>query len=87
MNESSGLLEIQVRLFGAFRQCGNGNSVSVTVAAEATVADVKKALAACLGTADLVASSAIADETRVLADHERITGKTRLAVLPPVCGG
>jgi molybdopterin converting factor small subunit len=79
--------EVQVRLFGSFRNFGDGQSLVVTVPDNATVVDLKNVLAGILKANDLVAQSAVADETKVLSDHEPLRGRTKFAILPPVCGG
>lgn len=82
--------EIQIRLFGAFRQVDAGNSITVSVPEAARVADVRRALADRLEGDDnalsLLAASAFATDTAVLDEDDALPGR-ELAILPPVCGG
>jgi molybdopterin converting factor small subunit len=82
--------EIDIRLFGAFRQYGSAPTIAVPVADGDTIAAVRAALAERLASPDaraLLAASAFATDERVLDDGEVLTSVGELAVLPPVCGG
>ncbi|MBK5913648.1 MoaD/ThiS family protein [Rhodocyclus purpureus] len=93
MSDSPDLISLQIRLFGAFRSFHNG-PVQVSVAAGSQVAAIKAALADELkrvnGTFDkpaLLAQSALATDSAVLADSDCLHADAQLAILPPVCGG
>lgn len=80
------MADITLRFFGAFRS--HGESMTLTVADDATAAAVKAALVKALPTeATLIADSALASDDRVLAEDAPCGGYTQLAILPPVCGG
>jgi molybdopterin converting factor small subunit len=82
--------EIDIRLFGGFRQHGTASTITVHVAEGDTVAAVRAALGKRLPSDDarsLLAASAFATDERVLGDGEPLPGVRELAVLPPVCGG
>jgi len=86
--------EIQVRLFGAFRDLVPSGKYTLRVHAEASVGGIKNALAhelhsranAKFDVTELMAKSVLATETRVLSDDEIFSG-SNIAILPPVCGG
>ncbi|MGK5087115.1 hypothetical protein WDW86_06120 [Bdellovibrionota bacterium FG-2] len=84
-------IEVQVKLFGAFKSFADGQQLNLTIPAQSTVIDLKKILTEKLNAGDLVAKSAIADETRILGDYDLLqqsgSGKCIVSVLPPVCGG
>lgn len=90
MNDS---MTLSIRMFGAFRKYHQG-ILAVNLPVGSTAATAKEAIAAALrqqnptfGTSDLVEKSVLADNQRILAAEEKITGATTLAILPPVCGG
>jgi molybdopterin converting factor small subunit len=88
-----------VRLFGAFRNFIDRSEVECSLPSGATQAELKMELAKILsfaaGTAGasgknpeaLLAESALADETKILANSDPLRDGMRLALLPPVCGG
>ncbi len=82
--------EIEIRLFGAFRQVDAGGRIKVSVAEDARVADLRRALAARLEGDDnalsLLESSAFATDSAVLDETDALPGR-ELSILPPVCGG
>lgn len=94
------LMEVRIRLFGAFRDLGVEPEIRVRVAPRSTLAEVRGALGRQLAAAwrqgantdtreleTLIRQSALADESRVLQDSEPVSAGMRLAILPPVCGG
>lgn len=87
------MIEFEVRLYGPLRRYEiPGQPLRVSVGSEATVADVKLALAEQLGrraagSVELVAASALADEERILGAREPVGLPRVLSILPPVCGG
>lgn len=81
---------VEVQLFGAFRQYGQGATVQVALDEPATIADLRSAFARELDSEEataLLKASAFADDERVLAETDPVPVGGALAVLPPVCGG
>jgi sulfur-carrier protein len=79
---------VTIRLFGAFRSHSTSSELRVEITPDATISEAKAALARLLPrSAELIESSALADETRILGPTDRIPSGARLAILPPVCGG
>ena len=86
-------MNIELRLFGAFRDYEPAALVNLEVADGARVAAVRAALDAH-GRARwpgfqpaLLQRSALASDEAVLRDHEAVPADGRMAVLPPVSGG
>ena len=81
------MININMRLFGAFRKFGE--SVTFSLPSGATVHQLKETLAAALNNADplLIADSAIANDHEIIGADHIFTQDCRLAILPPVCGG
>lgn len=82
-----------LRLFGAFRNLQAEPNYEFNGVAS-TVGELKAALAreftaknASFDAAGLLAKSAVANDTQVLADHDLVSPDARLALLPPVSGG
>jgi len=89
------MTEIQVRLFGAFKNFSS-DSPSMTLdfqepkAREGlSVSEIKAALSLKLGpdAQALIQESVLATEDRVLLPEDWIPSGSKLAILPPVCGG
>lgn len=86
-------MEIQLSVFGAFRDFAPDGKVVLHVPDGARVADVRDALSAHALSQwpgfrpGLLASSAFASESAVLRDADPVPTDGRLAVLPPVSGG
>lgn len=94
------MTEVQVRLFGAFRNLGL-TEVALTLPGESvTVGEMKSLLATHFSTTQgagatsasfnaiaLVEKSALASDSEVLDDQDRVMAGSRLALLPPVSGG
>ena len=89
------MIEVELRLFGAFRNYGSETAeFRLSVPEKTSVASLKKAFAAELrgrvphfSDEQLVEDSAIADERRILSSGDILERSCRLAILPPVCGG
>ena len=86
-------MNIELRLFGAFRDYDSSACIYVEVPDGARVADVRAVLDA-YGRAHwpgfqpaLLQRSALASHDAVLRDHEPVPDDGRMAVLPPVSGG
>jgi molybdopterin converting factor small subunit len=82
-------VQIQLRLFGAFRRFGDGSVLSVPLRAGSGISDLRGALAELLGGqhSGLIADSSFADESAILSDDSVFDRDCTVAVLPPVCGG
>jgi len=83
----SGMLEIDVRFFGAFRKYGQNILLNIPYGCSAL--SMKESLLAALGgkDAELIGDAALADNEGVLShDHIFVKGG-HVSILPPVCGG
>lgn len=91
-------MEVQVRLFGAFRNVGDQEVTLKLPKTPVTATEMKTLLAAHFGqmtqgqsssfdAASLVGKSALANDSAVLEDSALIQSGARLALLPPVSGG
>jgi len=83
--------QVSIRLFGAFRQFGADNAVTLTLPDHARVADLRQALQAHYAGNDnalsLLAASALATDHKVLDEEDALPPGEPLSILPPVCGG
>lgn len=81
------MIEFEIRLFGAFRKYGE--KVVFSLPAGASVHDIKNKLASELKLSDpaLINDSAIANDNEIIGADAVFTMDSRLAILPPVCGG
>ncbi|RYZ63433.1 MAG: hypothetical protein EOP05_23590 [Proteobacteria bacterium] len=95
-NERSGQMNVQVRLFGAFRNLGQSEVTLTLPKATVTTVEMKTLLAthfsaspqtSNFNASSLVEKSALANDSSVLGDDELIQPGARLALLPPVSGG
>ncbi len=93
---TAGAVEIRVRLFGAFRRWSPDGGIRLSAPPRTTAAELRALLLAALRRLDagfdgqaLLASSAMADESRLLDEGWSVPagGPVELAILPPVCGG
>lgn len=91
-------MEVQVRLFGAFRNLGPQEVTLKLPKASVTATEMKTLLAnhfgqmtqqqsASFDAASLVSKSALANDSAVLDDSAMIQSGAKLALLPPVSGG
>jgi len=82
--------EVEIRLFGAFRQTGLEDPLRVSIPEHADVAALRRATGERLeqfpNARALLASSAFATATQVLGEHDPVP-RGQLSILPPVCGG
>lgn len=82
--------EIDIQLFGAFRQASAESSLRVSIPATARVADLRRAMHEQLADDDnarsLLEASAFATDSEVLDDADPVPERT-ISILPPVCGG
>lgn len=85
--------QVEIQLFGAFREFEPQARVQLALAEDARVGDVRSALAAHARehwpsfSPALLAHSAFASERAVLREGDPIPADGRMAVLPPVSGG
>jgi molybdopterin synthase sulfur carrier subunit len=86
-------VNVQLSLFGAFREFERSGLIELEVPQDARVAELREALS---GYAQrhwpgfqpgLLACSAFASDTDVLRDADRLPPGRPMAVLPPVSGG
>lgn len=82
-------MELEVRLFGGlWERAGGQRRVTVTLPADATVADLRTRLAADHpALADLLPRVNVAVDLEVARDTQLLDGASEVAVLPPVAGG
>ena len=86
-------MNVEIKLFGAFRDYEADARVRLELTPEATVADVRSALASHATVhwpnfrPALLAHSAFASEQAVLREGDPIPADGQMAVLPPVSGG
>ena len=79
---------IKVLLFAQARQIADADSVEVSVESGATVADLKKALAAaCPDLSALLSRSSIAIAQKYAVDADVVEEGVEVAMIPPVSGG
>lgn len=88
------MIQIKIRLFGAFRNYGNGESIELEVPRNSSVEDVKDFFSKKLHSlhpdfhnTGLILDSVLASEDEVLDARSRLVSSCSLAILPPVCGG
>jgi molybdopterin synthase catalytic subunit len=82
------LVRIEVKLFAGARHGAGRSAVTVELPASATIADLKRAIAAeCPEIAPLVASSRIALDGAYVTDAVVVRPGAEVAVIPPVSGG
>lgn len=89
------MIEIKVRLFGAFRKYeSNQTFIHLKVLEPSSIDTVKVAIASYFrerfenfSDEQLLNDSVIADESQVLETSKIIDRSCTLAILPPVCGG
>ena len=80
------MIEITIKLFGAFRGRAPGDTLRVSVPAGTSVGELRQRLGESLP-AELVRRSALGDDSEILADTKVLELSMSLALLPPVCGG
>jgi len=81
--------QVPVRLFGAFRQGRSDSTLTVEVAPNAKVAELRQAMHEALDTDNarsLLKASAFATDSEVLDDSDAVPER-EISILPPVCGG
>lgn len=78
----------RVRLFARARDLAGADEVFVDLPASATVAQLRRVLAAaCPALASLLERSALAVNAEVAGDHLVLPAGAEIALLPPVSGG
>lgn len=89
------MIQIEVDLFGALRQFGNGKHCTLTLNSPVSIAVIRSALAEKLSTSEpqkmevsrLLDDCAFVAEEILLQNDQVFLSPMRVAVLPPVCGG
>ena len=81
-------MRVDVRLFGGLAERAGSSHVTVELPADATVADLRDAVAALHPSlAPLVARSGVAVDLEVRGDDHPVRDDVEVALLPPVAGG
>ena len=90
-------MQLEVRLFGAFRNLSPEPLIQVTLLGEScSILELKAAIGEVLlkseknaefDVRELLSKTAIADESQILEDSAILRSGMRVAVLPPVNGG
>lgn len=84
-------MEIHLAVFGAFRAYAESGTIELLLPEGAAVTELRAALVEALSghptAAALVECSVFADSDDILAEADKLDGRTGLAVLPPVSGG
>lgn len=85
---------LTIQLFGGFRAYSELSTITLNAMAGETVSAIKMRLLNYFEQTipgfkanTLIHSSALANETRILAADETINASGIFAILPPVCGG
>ena len=87
------MIHIKVRLFGVFKNLGDGSAVTVDIKEPISVGEFRKAFADRVESIQpgfdvgLIRESVFATDEVVLQDDFFISRELHLAILPPVCGG
>jgi len=82
--------EVEIKLFGAFRQYSPEAAIAVSLPDNADVAGLRQAFAEKLDDDNaraLLQSSAFATDEAILDEEEAVPDGQVISVLPPVCGG
>lgn len=81
-------MQVEVRLFGGLSERAGASRVRLEVADDATVADLRTAVAtAHPPLAPLLDSTNVAVDLEIRGDDHPLAGATEVALLPPVAGG
>ena len=88
------MIEVKIRLFGAFRKYGDGSEIRIPLPKNASINSLRSVLGTRLeelypgfGEAGLLQDSAFANDTEILRNDSTLDRDCVVAVLPPVCGG
>lgn len=82
------MIEVDVLLFAQAKQIAGSDSVSVSLENNASVADLRKALAESHpDLSSLLSRSSIALDQRYATDDDVVDEKMEVAIIPPVSGG
>lgn len=88
------MLEISIRLFGAFRDFAQNPIVTFECSPGTSIAELRQQMESRLenmrpgaGAPGLLKQSVFADERQVLGEEFRLERSQELAIIPPVCGG
>ena len=88
------MIELEVKMFGAFREWAPSGVLTVKVTPEMTLEQFRRCFIESLKQKEpsfqeetLVFESAFATDDTILTDTDIVSSYQTLAVLPPVCGG
>ena len=88
------MIEVHLRLFGRFREFGDGETCSIRLPTGSKAADARRALAELLRATHpdrdvdrLIHDAVLADDEDILSGETVLDRDMTLAILPPVCGG
>ncbi len=88
------MMRTKIKLFGAFRQYGNGQNIELDLPQNISLTQLRQAFIRRLLEIDptfhqqeLVSISAFADENGILHEENPVSVLGELSILPPVCGG
>ncbi|WP_141731517.1 MoaD/ThiS family protein [Oligoflexus tunisiensis] len=88
------MLEIYIRLFGAFRDFAQNPRLLFECAPGTSIAELRQQMGSLLenmrpgaGVESLLKQSVFADEKEILSEDFRLERSQELAIIPPVCGG
>jgi molybdopterin converting factor small subunit len=88
------MINIDVSLFGAFREFDKGHPLHVTLPSGSNISALKQAIRIelekrnpALSLKTPLEEAALASDSMILPDDYCLTQNLTLAILPPVCGG
>ena len=88
------MIQLKIKLFGAFRKYGNGEAIPLELSEPISISELKNALSQKLqelhsgfDQSELLNESVFADDTAILMQDTVIEKSGEVSVLPPVCGG
>ncbi len=88
------MIELEIRLYGAFRDYSDDPSIRVAVENGVGLDELRRSvllkleeMKPMLGAQDLLDRSVFADQTDILPQDRRLYGNQVLSLIPPVCGG
>ena len=88
------MLNIEVRLYGAFREYSENPWIHVQIEGGSNLDLLREVVRSRLEAlqpgsypADLLAQSVFADDSDILPNHTCFTMSQKLSLIPPVCGG
>ena len=81
-------MTVRVKLFASAKELAGGDSVTIDVPANATLADVREAIVGqCGALREIMPHAMWAVNTEYATEDTRVTDKSEIAIIPPVSGG